>query len=34
MAMVVPPIFFAIAAFLVGMVISRIVALDRAEIGL
>ncbi|MCU4651720.1 FtsX-like permease family protein [Roseibacterium sp. SDUM158016] len=34
MAMVVPPIFFAISAFLVGMVISRIVALDRAEIGL
>jgi putative ABC transport system permease protein len=34
MATVVPPIFFAIAAFLVGMVISRIVALDRAEIGL
>jgi ABC-type lipoprotein export system ATPase subunit len=34
MAFVVPPIFFAIAAFLVGMVISRIVALDRAEIGL
>ncbi len=34
MAVVVPPIFFAIAAFLVGMVISRIVALDRAEIGL
>jgi putative ABC transport system permease protein len=34
MATVVPPIFFAISAFLVGMVISRIVALDRAEIGL
>ena len=34
MAMVVPPIFFAISAFLVGMVMSRIVALDRAEIGL
>ncbi|MDG4648008.1 FtsX-like permease family protein [Roseibacterium sp. SDUM158017] len=34
MAMVVPPIFFAISAFLVGMVISRIVTLDRSEIGL
>ncbi len=34
MATVVPPIFFAISAFLVGMVMSRIVALDRAEIGL
>jgi putative ABC transport system permease protein len=34
MALVVPPIFFAISAFLVGMVMSRIVALDRAEIGL
>ncbi len=34
MAVVVPPIFFAISAFLVGMVMSRIVALDRSEIGL
>lgn len=34
MAMVVPPIFFGISAFLVGMVMSRIVALERAEIGL
>ncbi|WP_245605356.1 ABC transporter permease [Roseicyclus elongatus] len=34
MAMVVPPIFFAISAFLVGMVMSRIVALERAQIGL
>ena len=34
MATVVPPIFFAISAFLVGMVMSRIVALDRSEIGL
>jgi putative ABC transport system permease protein len=34
MAIVVPPIFFAISAFLVGMVMSRIVALDRAQIGL
>jgi len=34
MAVVVPPIFFAISAFLVGMVMSRIVALERVEIGL
>lgn len=34
MAAVVPPVFFAIAAFLVGMVISRIVTLERPEIGL
>ncbi|WP_425072777.1 ABC transporter permease [Sagittula sp. S175] len=34
MARVVPPIFFAISAFLVGMVMSRIVALERSEIGL
>ncbi len=34
MAFVIPPIFFAISAFLVGMVMSRIVALDRSEIGL
>ena len=34
MAMVVPPIFFAIAAFLVSMVMGRIVALERSEIGL
>ncbi len=34
MAVVVPPIFFAISAFLVGMVMSRIVALERSEIGL
>ena len=34
MAVVVPPIFFAISAFLVGMVMSRIVTLERAEIGL
>ncbi|MFW5641433.1 MAG: FtsX-like permease family protein [Roseicyclus sp.] len=34
MALVVPPVFFAISAFLVGMVMSRIVALDRSEIGL
>ncbi len=34
MAMVVPPIFFGIAAFLVSMVMGRIVALERSEIGL
>lgn len=34
MAFIIPPIFFAISAFLVGMVMSRIVTLDRAEIGL
>lgn len=34
MATVVPPVFFAISAFLVGMVMSRIVMLDRAQIGL
>ncbi len=33
-AMVLPPIFFGISAFLVSMVMSRIVALERAEIGL
>lgn len=34
MATVLPPIFFGISAFLVNMVIGRIVALERAEIGL
>jgi putative ABC transport system permease protein len=34
MAVVVPPVFFTISAFLVGMVMSRIVTLERAEIGL
>jgi len=33
-AMILPPIFYAISAFLVGMVISRIIALERSEIGL
>lgn len=33
-AMILPPIFYGIAAFLVSMVIGRIIALDRAEIGL
>lgn len=33
-AVILPPVFYGIAAFLVGMVISRIVALERSEIGL
>ncbi|MFC3614453.1 ABC transporter permease [Lutimaribacter marinistellae] len=33
-AMILPPIFYAISAFLVSMVIGRIVALERSEIGL
>lgn len=33
-AMIMPPIFYGIAAFLVSMVISRIIALERSEIGL
>lgn len=34
MATILPPIFFAISAFLVNMVIGRIVTLEREEIGL
>lgn len=34
MAAVLPPIFFAISGFLVSMVMGRIVALERSEIGL
>lgn len=34
MSQILPPIFFGISAFLVNMVIGRIVALERAEIGL
>lgn len=34
MTAVLPPIFFGIAAFLVNMVLGRIVALERGEIGL
>ena len=34
MAAVLPPIFFGSAAFLVSMVMSRIIALERSEIGL
>lgn len=33
-AAVLPPIFFGISAFLVSMVMSRIIALERSEIGL
>lgn len=33
-ARILPPVFFLIAAFLVNMVIGRIVELERAEIGL
>ena len=34
MTYVLPPVFFGVAAFLVNMVIGRIVALERSEIGL
>lgn len=34
MAAILPPIFFGIAGFLVSMVLSRIIALERSEIGL
>ncbi|WP_344846320.1 ABC transporter permease [Celeribacter arenosi] len=34
MAIILPPIFFGISAFLVNMVIGRIIALERTEIGL
>tara|TARA_R110002110_G_scaffold18147_5_gene76432 strand:+ start:5171 stop:7534 length:2364 start_codon:yes stop_codon:yes gene_type:complete len=34
MAAVLPPIFFAISGFLVSMVMGRIIALERSEIGL
>ena len=34
MAAILPPIFFGIAGFLVSMVMSRIVMLERSEIGL
>ena len=34
MTIVLPPIFFGVAAFLVNMVLGRIVALERSEIGL
>jgi putative ABC transport system permease protein len=33
-ALILPPVFFAISAFLVNMVIGRIIALERSEIGL
>ncbi|MGB3245060.1 MAG: FtsX-like permease family protein [Sulfitobacter sp.] len=34
MAAILPPIFFAISGFLVSMVMSRIITLERGEIGL
>ena len=34
MALILPPIFFGISGFLVSMVMSRIIALERSEIGL
>ena len=34
MAIVLPPVFFAISGFLVSMVMSRIITLERSEIGL
>ena len=34
MSVILPPIFFCIAAFLVSMVMGRIIALERSEIGL
>jgi putative ABC transport system permease protein len=34
MALVLPPVFFVISAFLVAMVLGRIVTLERSEIGL
>ncbi|SIO15020.1 putative ABC transport system permease protein [Rhodovulum sp. ES.010] len=34
LALVLPPVFFGISAFLVNMVLGRIIALERSEIGL
>ncbi|TCP44272.1 ABC transporter permease [Rhodovulum marinum] len=34
LALVLPPVFFGISAFLVNMVLARIITLERAEIGL
>jgi len=34
MAAILPPVFFAISGFLVSMVMSRIIALERSEVGL
>jgi putative ABC transport system permease protein len=34
MAAILPPIFFGISAFLVNMIMGRIIALERSEIGL
>ncbi|WP_145111527.1 ABC transporter permease [Cereibacter sediminicola] len=34
MAVILPPIFLAVSAFLVNMVLARLIALERAQIGL
>src|SRR5690606_17279067 len=34
MAFVIPPIFLFVAAFLVNMILSRLIALEREQIGL
>lgn len=34
MAMVIPPVFLFVAAFLVNMILSRLIALEREQIGL
>jgi len=34
MAQVIPPIFLAVSAFLINMILSRMIALEREEIGL
>ncbi|MCT2540112.1 ABC transporter permease [Sedimentimonas flavescens] len=34
MALILPPIFLTVSAFLVNMVLSRLIALERAQIGL
>lgn len=34
MAQVIPPIFLAVSAFLINMILSRLIALEREEIGL
>jgi putative ABC transport system permease protein len=34
MALILPPVFFVISAFLVNMVLARLIALERSQIGL
>ena len=34
MAQVIPPIFLAVSAFLINMILSRLIALEREQIGL